>query len=389
MLPRVKISFLSGQLGRTAESPDGLMALVAGATAVEHSFALGKAYSLRRLSDLAGLGLTEANNPVLMRHVRDFYSEAPEGTELIVCGVDKALTLTQLCNPTSGALRELITQTNGRLRGIHVGRDAAMGAATEGLEADVLTALPLAQKLAVWATETLFAPLVIVLEGRGLNPKNVKDLSDEGCDRVGILVGDTTAESTGACLGLLAGRMARTAVHRHIGRVADGPLSVKTLYLSGRPAAEQVSLIEELHSKRYIHPRSYVGRTGYFFADDPLAAAATEDYAQLAPRRVIDKAYRIAYNTLLGYMLDDIELNEDGTMLAPVLKAWEAGVRTAIDREMTARGELSSGADGGCRCLIDPTQNVVSTSRIHITLQVRPHGYARYIDVALGFLVKQ
>lgn len=104
---------------------------------------------------------------------------------------------------------------------------------------------------------------------------------------------------------------------------------------------------------------------------------------------MIDKAYRIAYGELLTHMLEDVALNEDGTMFAPVLKAWEASVETAINREMTARGELSGGEDGGCRCVIDPRQNVVSTSRINITLQVRPHGYARYIDVSLGFLVKQ
>ena len=102
---------------------------------------------------------------------------------------------------------------------------------------------------------------------------------------------------------------------------------------------------------------------------------------------MIDKAYRLCYDSLLDLMLDELELNEDGTLQAPIVKAWEQKVEDAINRSMTASGELSSEDGEGCRCVIDPKQNVVATSKIELTLKVRPHGYARYIDVALGFLV--
>ena len=56
---------------------------------------------------------------------------------------------------------------------------------------------------------------------------------------------------------------------------------------------------------------------------------------------------------------------------------------------MTANGELSADVtnpkDRGVQCFIDPTQNIVSTSRINIKVRVRPFGYGRYIDVYLGF----
>ena len=56
---------------------------------------------------------------------------------------------------------------------------------------------------------------------------------------------------------------------------------------------------------------------------------------------------------------------------------------------MTAAGELSADADGtGCKAYVDPTQNVLSTSKIELTLKVRPFGYARYVDVKLGFQVE-
>ena len=130
-----------------------------------------------------------------------------------------------------------------------------------------------------------------------------------------------------------------------------------------------------------------MGRTGYFWTDDRMACEETDDYAHLTARRTVDKAARIAYDTLLDYMLTEIETNEDGTMQQDVLKSWQAEVESAIDTQMTAKGELSSTDGSGCSCYIDPAQNVVSTSIITLTLKVRPFGYARTINVDLGFQV--
>ena len=79
-------------------------------------------------------------------------------------------------------------------------------------------------------------------------------------------------------------------------------------------------------------------------------------------------------------------MNTDGTMQAPVLKSWQADVENAVNQEMTAAGELSVVDGSGCACYIDPTQNVLSTSKVEATLRVRPFGYARDIIVNLGFL---
>jgi hypothetical protein len=56
---------------------------------------------------------------------------------------------------------------------------------------------------------------------------------------------------------------------------------------------------------------------------------------------------------------------------------------------MTANGELSADVtdpkDRGVECFIDPTQNVISTSKVNIKIRIKPFGYARYIDIYLGF----
>lgn len=389
MLPRIKINFLEGQLGTVGASPDGLVALLIGAIAVNSTFVLGTSYSIYSPSELAGLGVTKENNPALAEAVRDFYREAGEGTNLVVVGVDASKKMSELCANEDGAVvRSVIERHSGALRAVFISTPAGDSEqATDGLSPDTLATLQPAQELAEWATTSLYAPLFIVVDGRGYTGENLKDLGKEKYNRVGVLVGSKNDDSKGSCIGVLAGRIASKPVHRNVGRVADGALKGEAFYLGGKRIEEKQSAVVALNEKRYITIRRYVGRTGYFFADDNLATALTDDYGQIANRRVIDKAYRIAYNTLLDKMLDEIELNEDGTMQAPILKSWESQLEAEINKAMTANSELSSSEGSGCKVFINPKQNVVSTSKIEISLKVRPHGYARYIDVNLGFQV--
>lgn len=388
MLPRIKINFLSGQLGTVGASPDGLVAIVAGATAVGDTFELGMSYQVHKLSELTALGVTDANNPALVKHVSDFYRQTEDGTALVICGVDPTKKMAELLAKEDGIVRGLIERHSGALRAVFVSSPAGDSEqATEGLSPDVFKSLAPAQELAELATAELYAPLLIVIDGRGYTGKNLKDLGKHNYNRVGVLVGNTSKEDKGACLGILAGRIASIPVQRNVGRVRDGALKPDTFYLGGKLIEEKQSEIVALHDKRYITIRKYVGRTGYFFADDNLATAPTDDYAQISNRRVIDKAFRICYERLLDLMLDELELNENGTLKAPIVKHWEQAVEDAINRSMTAEGELSNEDGQGCICYINSEQNVVSTGRIRITLKVRPFGYARNVDVSLGFQV--
>ncbi len=393
MLPRVKIQFINGQLGTVGESADGLMALVCGASAVDTALVLNHVYELRGMDDLTVLDVTPENNAVLYKHVKEFYDEAGAGTPLIVFPVSPSLTATSICdyaNAVAGSVRDLIAQENGALRGIGiVGLNIGSSAvSTDGLDPDVFTALPKAQQLAEWAADELYAPLFIVIEGRGYDADHdLADLSELAYNRCAVLVGDTVANSGGAAVGTLLGRIAGIPVQRNIGRVKDGALFPLEMYVGVKKVEESGSAIAAIHEKGYVVPRKHVGRSGYFYADDPMACDPTDDYAHIASRRVIDKAYRIAYDTMLEELLDEIDLNEDGTMQHAVVKSWQQTLENAINRKMTANGELSATNGEGCKCFIDEKQNVVFTSKIVVTLKVRPHGYSRYIDVNLGFQV--
>ena len=381
---------MNGQLGTVGESPDGLFALVCGAAAVTKKLELGKAYTLHSFDELAALGVTAENNPRLYKHVQDFYTEAEEGTKLVIYPVDKAKTFAELCDKDTGVIKELIMAENGALRGIFLagdGREATV--TTNGLDNDLFTALHKAQQLAEWATVSLYAPLFIILEGRGYKGGVVKDLHKEAYNRVGVLIGDTVKASEGAAVGLMAGRLATLPVQRNIARVKNGALKPIAMFLGEKPVEENASAVSDLYDAGYITPRKYVGKTGYFFTDDRLACEQTDDYAHITARRTIDKAYRIAYTALLDLMMDELAVNDDGTLRHGIIMAWQQMMENAVNRAMTAAGELSADENGaGCKAYIDPKQDVLSTSKIELVLKVRPFGYARYVDVKLGFQVE-
>jgi hypothetical protein len=397
MLPTIQITFENGALGSVSPSADGVTGLVITASA-EGNFALGEVYLLRRAEDLATLGATATTNSFLCRHVEEFYAEAGTGAELWLMGVANTVSQSASVNKANDYAKKLIQSANGRIRALGVAFHPASGytpTITDGVDSDLWASLSKAQDLAKWATETLYAPLFVVVEGRHWSGSAtaLKDLSTFSYNRVGVMLGDTEAASgasSGAAIGLLLGRIARIPVQRHIGRVRDLALNTLTAFV-GATLPENAD-VETIHDKGYITFRTFVGKSGYFFTDDSLATAVSDDYRSIARRRTVDKAYRIAYSTLIEFLNDEIAVTTSGELVPALVKSWESEVESAIVNQMTVEGNLSSDpddpADRGVKCYIDSAQNTVATGKIEITLKVKPYGYAKYIDVQLGFLIE-
>ena len=388
MLPRVKINYLNGLLGTVPDNQDGLLGLlVLGATAVSTTFVLGTPYRLVRPDDLTALGITTTNNARIVELVKQFYAEAEEGTPVYLLGL-AATSMTTVLDVDNGPMKAVLQGLHGSLRGLIVASaSSASVTVTDGLDPDVLTAMPKAQALAVWAADNLYAPIFVILEGRHFeSAADAPDLKSLAYNRVGVFIGDVTVSSANAAVGTLAGRIASVPVQRNIGRVADGAVAPEKMYIGANTVDLSMSVVDTLYSNGYMCPRIYIGLSGYYLVDDPLAVAGTDDYAHLTARRTVDKAARIAYITMLQFLLDEIEVNNDGTMQQPILKSWQAAVEDAINEQMAAAGELSVVDGSGCKFYIDPKQNVLSTSKVEGTLKVRPFGYARDIIVNIGFL---
>jgi len=245
-----------------------------------------------------------------------------------------------------------------------------------------------AQGLGEWARTSRYAPMFVILDGLNFsgNAQELKDLKMNSFYRAAVVIGSRTAGAANQAVGLIAGRIAMASVDRNIGRVMDGALNVLTMF-AGETAIERADT-DSIYNKSYITFRTFTGISGYYISDGLMATKETDDYNQLTAVRTIDKASRIAYAVMVQQILDKVQVRSNGTMLKPVIVSWQQILENAIAANMTANGELSDDSgDNGVQAYIDPAQDVLATGTINVELRVRPFGYARYINVFLGFTI--
>ena len=415
MLPYVKIDFANGAIGASEPMDDGVTGLVCTAVAVtqtvngetDNVFALNTPYLITKLDELVSKGITSDSsdaNATLYKAVKEFYDEAPDGSKLWIMGVADTVTIADIVDKTKDNAKKLLVAANGTIRTLAVKIKDKSGytpTVTTGIDGTVRTAITNAQSLAEWATETLFAPVMVLLEGRHYtgNAETLKSnpINTGNDNRVGVVIGDTEVDPKsnidlhGAAVGLLAGRIASIPVQRSVARVRTGSITTTTMYIGNLPA--ESGNPGTINDCGFICPRTFVGKAGYYWSDDKLAAEASDDYSLIPRRRVADKAYRITYSTLINEVAEEISVTDDGKISAPVVKAIQTAVESAIVNNMTSIGNLgndpSDPNDMGVECYINPDQNIVATSRLDVQVRIKPHGYSKYINVSLGFKVTQ
>jgi hypothetical protein len=396
MLPRVKIVFENGALGSVAPGADGVAGLICtSAGGLIDRIQQGVPSVVYSLADLVFLGASETG--FLYRQVKEFYDEAGDGAELWLLPLPNTVKQSDMLLQTT--VLPLLTAAQGRIRVLAVAHNSPTAytpVITDGMDADTLTAMFNANQLGNAVEQSLFAPLFTILEARYITSSSImmlRDLGTSSYNRVAVMAGDTDQYSNGAAVGLLLGRIARIPVQRHIGRVKDGAVKTVSAFIAGMKPELAYMQVDMLQDKGYITFRTFIGKAGYFFNDDHLATPVIDDYHSIARRRTIDKAYRIAYLTLLEFLNDEIPVTNAGTIAPALAKSWESEVETAIVNQMTAEGNLGVDPDDpddkGVKCYIDYNQDVVATSKIEISLKVKPYGYAKYIDVKLGFLIEK
>ena len=393
MLPRVKITFENGALGGVSPSEDGVCGLVAYATAVSTTFELNTPYLITKLDGLEALGITsEATgaNAALYKTVKEFYSEAPEGTKLWVMGVAASTPIANLTDKANNIISPLLRAARGSINILMLKLASAAEPTMNGsIDGEVLTAVTNLQALAEDWTENCYAPFVCLVEALSYNgvAASLPDLTARSDNRVGVVLGDSVSGSAGAAVGLVAGRLAAEPVQRSLARVRSGTIKAEAMYIGTNLA--ELGDPDVANDLGYIVPRTFVGKSGYYWSDDHLATNASDDYCAIPRRRVIDKAYRIAYKTLVDEIAENVPVNAEGKLAAFHCKGVETSVESAIVNSMTSEGNLGNDPDNasdlGVQCYIDPDQNILATSRLEINLKVKPHGYSKYIDVKLGF----
>ena len=144
-------------------------------------------------------------------------------------------------------------------------------------------------------------------------------------------------------------------------------------------ASSSQNFLNALDNLRYIFGIKYVGITGSFINDSHCAIAVSSDYAYLENNRVIDKAIRGVYASVLPALNSPLSLNADGTLADTTIAYFESLAEVNLI-QMIRDAELSAQ-----QVTIDSTQNVLSTGKLVIAVKLLPIGVARSIQVNIGF----
>ena len=396
MKPKISIAFNNGVIGAVTPLDTGCFGIVASAVAVVGGFQLNTAYQVKSMEDVANLKLTDSiDNHRLYKALSEFYDEAGSGSEVWIYGIAKTAKVSEWFTPVAGIapVENLLNSANGKIRGLFtVNASSVVPVVTAGMDADVLLAAAKAQTLFEDYIGRKYAPFFTILEGYAFsgNKVDLPDLAESTFNSVGVLIGDTetlsgVTTSKGSAMGVIAGRLAAFPAKVNAGKVNNGALKAPKLFINDLPVENYDC--EALYDKGYITFTTHQSRAGYFVMDDPLACAIDDDYHYLSRRRTINEAFRFSYDALLDFLLDDVPTNSDGTLIATYAKTIESAVERKISNSMG--NDLSRDTndinDTGVKCFVDPTQNVVTSSRLEVVVKIRPFGYNRWIDVALGF----
>ena len=384
MLPYIKFNILTNGLGQNAANIQKIPGLlITGATVAEKA-TIGKSYQIFSLQEAKDLGIEEAgSNAFAYKHIKAFYDYAGSNAELWFMLVSDATTMTSALDKDTGVAKQLIADAGGNIRVLGVvKKPTANPTTTNGLDADVTTAVAKAQSLAAYFADQYF-PFRVVLSGNNFSgtSQDLKDYSQsDNYNRVAILLSNTDGEAD-ASIGLLLGRIANTPVQRNIGRIRDGAVENTAAYFTSGKKVESLSAQwNSINDKGYVFLQNYIGRSGFYFSDDPTLTKSQDDFKSLANGFVMDKAVLLAYDVLLDNLKDEVPINPDGTIHPAIIKSWQAAVDTRIRNEMVNIGNLSDVA-----VLIEANQNVVSTGQVLIQIKLLPVGYAKYITVNIGF----
>jgi hypothetical protein len=393
-VPNVKFKYLNGQLGGTNPSADGVCGLVIQVPVAPEGLALGASKALYSLSDAEAVGLTatydETNEVSAYGEVRDFFGRTSGKGELWIMLVVNTTSVSDICDAQNQLATKLLADSQGRIRvwGVATNRPSNYTPTlTNGIDQDIYAAVVKAQELRVNYALNRYIPTRVVLPGRAFTGQVSELLDLKQQSNNGVLISlHGRKDSKEGMVGFLLGLIASLPVQRNIGRVLNGALGIEEAYLTdGATKAEDLFTTQDvLHDKGYVFPQTRVGRSGYYYNDDPTATSNTDDYHSLAHGRAIDKVQRIAYDVYLDRVNDDFALSLKGKMGVAALKSLQGDVEDAVNTIMTSAQELSS-----FRCYVDPEQDTIGTGKTIVRLNVQPRGYFKIIEVELGFVKAQ
>lgn len=413
--PSVNISRLANQLSRQgADSGEGVGALVCGGNAVVGGAQLGTVYVLYGVAGAEAIGIDAAydtTNTVLVHyHVSEFFALNPTG-ELHLLMAPRGTSLEDMCDNTNNYLKKVLRDGGGRIRKAGVVLNPSLpytSTLDDGLDADVLAAIPVAQALA--DAEYAEGRLInnIVIEGREFNgtvgaAANLRTLTGGPYRDVTVCIGQDPAvaglnaayaktAAVGAYLGLATNKtpsesfgqpvekfnLLRTATGRFVSAALSSGTLVSTMTVADLTA---------LHNKGYVFVRDFPNVDGYWWNQSSVCAPDTDDYNFSEMRDVMNFAVRLLYPVMIPYV-NSTNFNVDAN--GRIVRNQAVGIEGELLQALTAVQDYVSEVS---YVKVDPARSntgvlypsFLSDRKLRALVGLRPKGKAEVVELEIGF----
>lgn len=190
----------------------------------------------------------------------------------------------------------------------------------------------------------------------------------------------TSIPNVGAVLGVVS----KSKVHESIAwvekfNVASTELDLPALGDGSNINSYSLSALNAISDKGYIFFIKRDEVAGTYINESHTSVATTNDFTYIEANRTMDKAVRGVTSYMTPKLSAPLYLNANGTLQETTIGVFKNEASKALE-QMQINGEISQ-----FQVLIDPTQNVASTSTLELTVKIVPVGVARFITVNIGF----
>ena len=389
------VNIKEGKIGANVAGDGREFGIIGNGVAVVGKLALATHYELRRPSDAVALGIDAAydttNSVNVFRHITEFYRMAGEGKKLhlLVCAqtvmIDEMTDLAKtLAVAAEGTISDMAFVSNPAV--------AYVETLVDGMNADVMAAIPVLQAFADWADENDM-PLHTILEGRGMGDTlaalaDLRDMAAE-YEKVTVVVGQDWGYADGlstlgkkfADVGTFLGVIASQAWNRNPGEVASQNLTNAALgawitagMSNHKKYSEVYADLLGMDEKGYVFPLRYMGATGHWWNDGHTCAPIINDAAgnmnqhTIYYSHTIDETKRALRIKYLPEVKKPVVLDEDGKLPASIIDYYDAlgdsVFETLAGKELISDGKTST----------DPDSDLLIEKTLQIQFAVVPTG---------------
>lgn len=403
--PGLNIELMNGGLGRRTPNADMITGVVMNAIAID-DLELGKIYTLNSLQDAELLGLNkqyDTDNKVLTyHHLQRLFLRNPS-IVVYFMPVDQSVTLTDMVDKTKNYAAKLLREKAGEIVQLMIALnplEAYEPTIESGFDADSVSAFLKAQELAdAEFAKDRYCDFIVEMRsfsGTATAALNLRQLETNCKDVSGVAMADQNVSnrpgiiSGYAAVGDFVGMLSKAAVSQNPGELIDAfnltDTNAGAFVEAGLSSGLSISEYSDddldlLAEKGIIFATSTPGIAGYHIVDTPTGAGLDSDYAFIENNRTIKKAIKQARQVLLPRVKARIYVDPNTGQMAPEdCKDIESEAEAALNG-MLSDGDISGGVDA----YVDPSQNVLATSKLEVLLTFIPVAIGRKITLKIGF----